>query len=371
MVQQIPQDNVLRHFFGNSSKVSLSALGEGNINDTFLARSPQKSLVLQRINHSVFPDPQILIRNLHHLTIHFKSLPHLTGQRWEDAILIPTLDGSTSVRDNQGAVWRALSYIDDSICFSHVKTTLQAEQTGWALGHFHKRLIGLAVENMEVPLPGFHNLEGYLTQYEQIIDEPRVNEPLNVKHCLEIITEYRDEALILARTHAGRSENPGIIHGDPKIGNVLFSKKSGLAISLIDLDTVGPGLLHHDIGDCLRSVCNKGGETGRSDTVTFDLDLCRHALSGYFKAGGTLRTERDKKLIYNSITAITYELGLRFFIDYLQGGTYFKSNTLEETLEKSLVQFSLFFDIVRKKEAINEIIRESSRGDEVHHIHNS
>ncbi len=346
---------IIRSYCQDHTSAEISSLGEGNINDTFLIRTAEKSIVLQRINAAVFPNPDILIKNLLHLSRHLSSLADTTEQHWEDVSLIPALNGSPSVRDHEGAVWRALSYIENSICFSHAETTHQAEQTGWALGHFHKRLIGIDVEKMQVPLPGFHNLGNYLEQYELLNIENKENTSSEVLICLQAIKDNREDALILEKTCSRKNSKPTVIHADPKIANVLFDKNSGLALSLIDLDTVGPGLLQHDIGDCLRSVCNCGGEESQLAKVTFDLDLCEMTLRGYFKASGELLTPNERELIYDGIKAITYELGLRFFMDYLRGGIYFKCNKLEDTLEKALVQFTLLHDIIAKEGAIRRL----------------
>ena len=356
MTLKRPPQEVIHSYSQDSASIEISSLGEGSINDTFLVRTKERSMVLQRINDTVFPNPDILINNLLHLSHHFTSRSDTTEQHWEDITLIPTLNGSPSVRDNEGAVWRALSYIEDSICFSRAETTFQAEQTGWALGHFHKRLTGLNVKKMEIPLPGFHDLGNYLKQYDRLNIDTDTKNSAQISSCHKAITDNREDALYLEKTYSKSNQQLRIIHADPKIANVLFDIKNSLAISLIDLDTVGPGLLQHDIGDCLRSVCNSGGEEGKLDTVAFDLNLCEAALCGYFKASGTLLTLSDKEFIYDGIKAITYELGLRFFMDYLQGGIYFKCNAPEDTLEKALVQFTLLQDIIEKEDSIRSLI---------------
>jgi hypothetical protein len=44
----------------------------------------------------------------------------------------------------------------------------------------------------------------------------------------------------------------------------MIDNNTGRAVSIIDLDTVKPGLVHYDIGDLLRSGCNPlGEETGQ------------------------------------------------------------------------------------------------------------
>jgi len=355
MTLMSPPQEIISHFCADPSSVDINSLGEGNINDTFLLCTAERSIVLQRINATVFPDPNILINNLLHLSHHFSSLTDDTEQRWQDLTLIPSLNGAPSIRDKEGAVWRALSYIEGSVCFSRAETELQAEQTGWALGHFHKRIAGLDVAKIQIPLPGFHKLGNYLKQYDQLSSDKKVYNSAKITICLQSISDNKEDALFLEKTCSQESHNLQTIHGDPKIANVLFDKNSGLAISLIDLDTVGPGILQHDIGDCLRSVCNNGGEESKLDKVTFDLNLCKATLKGYFEASGSLLTSSDRELIYDGIKAITYELGLRFFMDYLQGGIYFKCNKPEDTLGKALVQFVLLQDIIAKEDTIRNL----------------
>ena len=354
-----PSRKILCRFFAPSSILKVANLGQGNINDTFLIHTKEKAIVLQRINNQVFPNPKILIDNLQILSNHLLSRPEKATEHWKDTVLIPTLDGSLSAKDDNGSLWRALSYIKDSVGFSSARTAFQAEQTGWALGHFHKRLVDLDVNQMQPALPGFHNLSNYLNLYERTVSKSPDTDSSEIQFCLNIIRQKQKSALTLENAITKGIIQQKITHGDPKIANVLFDKKSGLAISLIDLDTVGPGILQHDIGDCLRSVCNISGEKSVPGEVSFDLDFCEITLQGYFQEAGPLLTPVDREFIYAGAKAITFELGLRFFTDYLQGGVYFKCKTPEETLKKALVQFTLLQDIIAKKKAIYNLCKKN------------
>lgn len=359
MTSQHPPREIMGRFSPLDAITGITTLGQGNINDTFLLHREIKPIVLQRINEQVFPNPQVLIDNLHHLSRHLLSLPDTGNRPWKETLLIPALDGSLAVRDSKGALWRALSYIENSISFLHAETGQQAEQTGWALGHFHKRIMGLDKNTIQVPLPGFHHLSGYLNNYAQLSSNlPHPPSPA-VQYCVQLIEAEQNTALGLERAFARGTVQQHIIHGDPKIANVLFDTKHHLAISLIDLDTVGPGLLQHDIGDCLRSVCNRGGEESDPTRVSYDLELCARTLKRYFEAAGDLLSPQDRELIFEGVLAISFELGLRFFIDYLQGGIYFKCKTPQETLQKALVQFTLFEDIQSKENAIRTFCQET------------
>ena len=150
---------------------------------------------------------------------------------------------------------------------------------------------------------------------------------------------------------------PRPIHGDPKVNNVLLDRASGRAIALVDLDTVKPGLVHYDIGDCLRSGCNRlGEETDDLDQVGFDLEFCEAILTGYADAARQVLSDADLDYLYDAIRLISFELGLRFLSDYLAGDVYFRITHPQQNLQRARVQFRLTADIEAKEDAIRAII---------------
>ncbi|HBE53609.1 MAG TPA: aminoglycoside phosphotransferase, partial [Cyanobacteria bacterium UBA11369] len=149
------------------------------------------------------------------------------------------------------------------------------------------------------------------------------------------------------------------MHGDPKINNVMFDTATGKAVSVVDLDTVKPGLVHYDIGDCLRSGCNRAGEeTADWESVRFDTDLSQGILQGYLSVAKAFLTENDYAYIYDAIRLIAFELGLRFFADHLAGNVYFKVKHPEHNLARALVQFKLTESIESQETTIRSIIED-------------
>jgi len=298
----------------------VTVLGVGNINDTWLVRTGELSFVLQRLNLQVFPRPHLVMANLATLSQHFQAKVNSCDQRWEHCLLLPTTTGAPFYTDHQGEVWRAVSHIDRTITHQTITASAQARQVGWALGHFHHLLADLPAQDLHETLPGFHILPCYLDHFDRVWSGAamksghKTGRESSLRFCFDFITARRSGADLLERARYEGRVKVQTIHGDPKAGNVLFDVASDLAVSLIDLDTVGPGLIHYDIGDCLRSCCNVSGEVAADlSQVLFDMDMCREVLAGYFSGAGTLLSAYDRQLMFQAVRLIAFELGLRIF----------------------------------------------------------
>ena len=138
----------------------------------------------------------------------------------------------------------------------------------------------------------------------------------------------------------------------------MIDETSGQAVGLIDLDTVKPGLVHYDIGDCLRSCCNPVGEEVTDTTaVRFDLDLCEAVLDGYFAVAGGFLSDWDRHYVPDCIRLIPLELGMRFLTDHLEGNIYFQTTRPDHNLQRAAVQFRLTEEIERQMLEIRAMVR--------------
>ncbi len=337
-----------RRFIGSDSAIRIGKLGEGNINDTYLVESSGHSFVLQRINGQVFPRPELVVENFATVTAHLGRRDRNLCPHWQDIRLLPTLRGEPFFKDDHGAVWRAQSYIARTTTFSTIDTPERARQVGWAVGTFHRLVVGLPAASLHDTLPGFHVLASYLDHFDRASGLRPIRQSPELRHCLGIVEKYRSQMHTLRRAEGDGRLVPQIIHGDPKAANVLFDRDSGRAVCLIDLDTVRPGLLLYDVGDCLRSCCNPAGEEGDPDAVRFDADLARAILAGYYAGAGQLITPLDKASVFDAVCLLCFELGLRFLTDYLDGNRYFRITSDEDNLQRALRQFNLLLSLIAK-----------------------
>lgn len=332
----------------STSITRIESLGNGLINDTYLVRTEANSFVLQRINRQVFPQPEQIMANLMVLNQHVEQIndEQITLKIPQ---LLPTLANNTFFFDEQGDVWRALSYIDNTESLETISNRTQAEHVGYALGQFHRLTYSLDSEKLHDTLPGFHITPSYLQHYQQVKTNTKVSEGTD---CADFIARYQHIAddLETAKTQGLLIER--VIHGDPKLNNFLFDKTSHQIVSLIDLDTVKPGLIHYDLGDCLRSCCHN------TETNAFNLDLCQGLLTSYLKEMGALFTDKDYQFLYPAIRLIPFELGLRFYTDYLEGSRYFKVVDSDENLLRAIGQFRLCANIIAQETEIKTLINQ-------------
>ena len=369
----MPLEAIAQQFLGPNHACKISPLGRGHINDTYLvtiaepkaeSRSrdsdrPQQ-FVLQRINRAVFPQPEWVVDNMQAFAIHARAtlqqLDLLGDRRWEIPQVLAAGDCNCHI-DTNGDVWRAIDYIGDSRTFTKLETPTQGQELGFALGLFHRLVQDLPSQALADTLPGFHITPQYLQQFDLALTQSDRPQSPELALCLDAIAERRAWASVLedAKDSGILTERP--IHGDPKVNNVLFDRNGDRAIALVDLDTVKPGLLHYDIGDCLRSGCNRlGGSTREFDRVEFDVELCRAILRGYLSQAKASLTEGDRHYLFDAIRLLPYELGLRYVADYLAGDRYFKVTYPDQNLDRARVQFQLLASVERQEQEIRAAI---------------
>ena len=356
--------NIAQQFSLPDSIESVRPFGTGNINTTFLVSQASPSttqFILQSINRHVFQQPELIMKNMSLVCRHINEKACLTAWDSEREWLMPkilcTAEGTDHYVDEQGKFWRAMSFIDSARTYDSISTPKHAREVGWALGTFHSLVNDLPAEILADTLPGFHITPTYLADFHKALEKYQQAASPEIRFCKRFIEQHTDMAHILEEAKYANKLSERPIHGDPKVSNVMIDKKSGFAISIIDLDTVKPGLVHYDIGDCLRSGCNPLGEDSDSlEQTHFDIDLCREILEGYLSQARQFFTQHDFNYLYDSARIIAFELGLRYFTDFLNGNIYFKVHSPDQNLHRAMVQFTLTKSIESQNKEIKSLI---------------
>lgn len=334
--------------------VALQAITAGNVNDTyrviFRTTFSEEQFILQRINQSVFSDPETVMANMKAVTDYahkkIKQQAADADRIWQLPRVIPTRDKVNFVIDDSGEYWRALSLIASATNYEKLNNPEHAVEAGVVLGHFQGLIADYPVDELADTLPGFHITPQYLAKYDHVLESAearkRLDQSSEARRLAKFIEGRRNFASILedARERGELRLRP--IHGDPKITNIMVDNFTGKGTCIIDLDTVKPGLIHYDFGDCARSSCNPAGEEATDlSEVLLDIDLFTALVRGYLREADAFLTEADKNYLFDSVRLIAFELGLRFFTDYLAGDVYFKTEYDAHNLNRARVQLAL------------------------------
>jgi len=360
-------EQIAGRFDISGAPVGMFPLGSGNINDTFLAiyrtSFSEARCIIQRVNKRVFQKPEGLMKNFRLVTEHVHhrlEKERGTADRiWQLPRLIPARTGGDFYLDDAGEYWRALTLIDSAVAYEKAQGLDHAREAGTVLGQFHRLVMDLAPESLEVTIPGFHHTPGYLAAYDRALGATTaesVKDELVADLC-RFVEGRRELCGILDAARARGELRVLTMHGDPKISNILMDTITGRGTSIIDLDTVGAGLIQWDYGDAIRSLCNPAGEDAPDlAAVEFSLDLCQAFTAGYISQAAEFLTASDRAYLYDSIRLITFELGLRFLQDHLAGNVYFKTRHPRHNLDRAAVQFRLCQRVEAREKELRTLI---------------
>ncbi|HXQ60950.1 MAG TPA: phosphotransferase, partial [Acidimicrobiales bacterium] len=124
------------------------------------------------------------------------------------------------------------------------------------------------------------------------------------------------------------------VHNDAKLSNVRFDAGTGLATSVVDLDTTMAGYVQYDVGELVRTTTTHAAEDSRDGAgVDFDLELLEALSTGYFTPGPPLEpSEIDGLALAGPQMAL--ENALRFLTDHLAGDLYFTVDRPAQNLDR-------------------------------------
>ena len=354
--------DIIRNFSIEGHLESISPLGNGLINDTYLVQTSSSApdYVLQRINHNVFKDIDGMQRNIEAVTSHIRRKLITAGAtdiNRKVLVFIPLKDSKTTYYHDGEDFWRVSLFIPDSVTLHDVtqKTALHA---GKAFGRFQSMLADIDSELTE-SIPNFHNMEFRLHQLDEAVaadDAGRVSE---ISDMLEEIDKRRTLMCEPERMHRERELPKRICHCDTKVNNMLFDS-NGEVLCVIDLDTVMPSFVFSDFGDFLRTgACTAAEDEPDTSLIDFDMDIFRAFTEGYISEASSFLTEKELAWLPNSTALFPYMQAVRFLTDYINGDTYYKTNYPEHNLVRTRAQLALLKKIESHLPEITSFIEDS------------
>lgn len=349
--------------------VAIHPTGRGNVNDTYMAvfrtTFSEERAIIQRINRRVFSRPDWVMDNMRMVTAHvhrrLEREADLADRIWQLPRVIPCKNGKHWFVDEEGEYWRAITLIASAVSYDTAQGAEHALEAGAVLGQFHRLISDMDPRRLHDTLAGFHVTPMYLRRYDATVAKKegakRLKASVEARRLSQFIDARRSLAEVLEKARAARKIHLRPIHGDPKVTNIMIDEFTAKGTSIVDLDTVKPGLVQYDFGDALRSIGNPGGEEADKLTdVFFDVDICESFVKGYMSCASDFLTVADKAYLFDSIRLLAFELGLRFFQDYLAGNVYFKVRYEEQNLKRARVQFRLCESIEAREKMIRQAL---------------
>lgn len=343
---------ICKNFNIKGEILSVEKYGEGHINDTFKVTINSKDdvpgYILQRINTNLFKNVDQLMHNIELVTeFTRKSVVERGGDPNRECLtLIRTKQGKTYYSDGSDC-YRMYLFIDDAISFQVVRNPQDFYESAAAFGNFAALLADFDASQLYEILPDFHNTKVRFANFERAVANDSFDRRKDVLKEIEWVRSHKDLCgKIVDKIEKG--EIPlRVTHNDTKLNNVMIDKKTGKGIAVIDLDTVMPGSLCYDFGDSIRFGCNPAAEDEPDlSKVNFRYDLYETYLKGYLSAVKSFITKTERENLPLGAVLMTYECGMRFLTDYLEGDVYFKTHRPGQNLDRAHTQFKLVDDML-------------------------
>lgn len=345
--------------------VSAAPHGSGHINETYAAEfadgAGTRRYVFQKINHRIFKDVPGLMDNVRRVTAHIAAKVRATaGEAAARRVLhlVPARDGRAFAQDAGGGYWRVYDFIEGAHTVDRVSTEAQARAVAAAFGEFQAQLADLPGGRLIETIPNFHHTRSRFENFRRAVADNAAGRKAEVAAEVDFAFSREPDADVLLKLLAQGKISERVTHNDTKINNVMLDDTTGRTVAVIDLDTIMPGLPLYDFGEMVR--------TSASSTLEDDPDAghmrvllppFRALVEGYLSSavGGVLNATERAHLGFAG-KLMTYENGLRFLTDYLQGDTYYKIKHPCHNLDRCRTQFALVRSIESAQGEMTRII---------------
>ncbi len=359
---------VLEAFGWGETVVSCERYGSGHINDTFLVINKEgdveKKYILQRMNHEIFKDVDGLMNNVSGVTAYLRDIIIKEGgdPERETLNLVPDVNGNLHHIDSIGSHWRVYLFISDATTYNQVEKIEDFYQSAKAFGHFQNLLAGYPVEKLVETIPAFHDTPKRFETFLKAVEEDVCGRAASVQEEIAFVMDRKDElGAVMDLQRAG--EMPyRVTHNDTKLNNIMIDDKTGEAVCVIDLDTIMPGASVFDYGDSIRFGANTAAEDETDlSKVTISLELFEAYTKGFLEGCAGKLTDVEVKMLPMGAKLMTFECGMRFLTDYLQGDTYFKIHREGHNLDRCRCQFALVKDMEAKWDEMAKIVSDCAK----------
>ncbi len=359
------RSEALAAFRFDGSVVSATRYGSGHINDTFLVKTRKADgscgrAILQRMNTKIFTKPVELMENILGVTSFLRERIMKNGGNpdRETLTVIPTKAGNAYFVDSEGDYWRSYIFIEGATSFDKVENPEDFYQSAVAFGNFQCLLAKYPAETLHETILGFHDTKARFAVFQKAVADDVCGRAASVKEEIDFYLAHEDVANVFGDLLEKGEVPLRVTHNDTKLNNIMIDDETHKGICVIDLDTVMPGLAMNDFGDSIRFGASTAAEDEPDlNKVWCDMDLFELYAKGFIEGCDGKLTGKEIELLPMGAKVMTFECGMRFLTDYLQGDIYFKIHREHHNLDRARTQMKLVQDMEAKWDTMNAIVK--------------
>ena len=347
--------DILSNFAINGEFISCEPYGSGLINRTYVAvyneGGRRVRYIVQRINTNLFKNVDGLMNNIKLVTEFNRAEIMKRGgdPDRESLTLVPTKNGGTYFRTEEGDCYRVYVFIENAKGYDVVEKPEHFYESAVAFGKFAMLLDRFDSSKLFEVLPDFHNTVKRFDNFKKSLEADKFNRAKDVKKEIEFALNREKITHTIVDLLASGKMPSRVTHNDTKLNNVLIDTRTDKAVSVIDLDTMMPGSICYDFGDSIRFGCNPCLEdTPETEKVIFNMPLFETYTKGYLSVFGDTITDIERKNLPMGAILMTYECGIRFLTDYLNGDVYFRKTREGQNIDRTRSQFKLVSDMEKR-----------------------
>lgn len=361
-------NKIIGAFCMEGAMVECVPYGSGHINETYRLTyhhdGEEKRYILQKMNKHIFKKPEELMENIKGITgwLRKKILENGGDVNRETLNLIEARNGAVYHIDEDGEYWRAFLYIDGASSYDLVQNENDFYQSAVAFGHFQSLLADYPAEKLYETIENFHNTVDRFEKFKKAVEADPCGRADSVQEEIRFVLEREQLAHTLCDLQDEGKMPLRVTHNDTKLNNIMIDDATGKAICVLDLDTVMPGLSVNDFGDSIRFGASTAEEDEKDlSKVHFDLRLYEVYVKGFLEGCEGALTDIELEMLPMGAILMTFECGMRFLTDYIDGDHYFKVHREGHNLDRCRTQFKLVEEMEENLSKMQEIV-EKYRG---------
>ncbi len=358
---------VIKAFPEYGKYIGYKPITDGHINDTYVVEYETEDgtivrYLIQRINVNVFKMPIELMENVCGVTSFLREKIKAEGgdPTRETLTVYPAKDGKNYYMAEDGGCWRMYNFVEDTYSINELTSPEDFKSAALSFGKFQNQLADYPIESLHETIPNFHNTPSRFKDFLDALDKNASGRKDEAKPEIDFVLEREKDCSVITDLLNCGDLPLRVTHNDTKLNNVLFDNKTKKGICVVDLDTVMPGSSLYDFGDSIRFGANTAAEDEKDlSKVSLSLEYFKAYVEGYLETAGKSLTENEIKYLPFAAKLLTFECGIRFLGDFINGDIYFKIDYPEHNLVRARTQFKLVEDIEAKYNEMVDIVNEA------------